>query len=194
MEDPIARFNEWLALAKQTAVIKEPTAMTLATATPDGAPAARIVLLKESDANGFVFYGNMESRKFMELKANPRAALCFHWMPLERQVRVEGTVVPVSDDEADAYFNSRPRGRQLGAWASQQSRPLVNREELEARNAQFKKKFEGVAVPRPPHWSGWRLTPLSIEFWINSDVRLHEREIYRRANATTPWQHGLMYP
>ena len=194
MEDPIARFNEWLALAKQTPAIKEPTAMTLATATTDGAPAARIVLLKDSDPNGFVFYGNMESRKFMELKANPRAALCFHWMPLERQVRVEGTVVSVSDAEADAYFNSRPRGRQLGAWASQQSRPLANREELEARNAQFEKKFEGVAVPRPPHWGGWRLAPLSIEFWINSDVRLHEREIYRRANATAPWQHGLMYP
>jgi pyridoxamine 5'-phosphate oxidase len=194
MHDPIARFNEWLALAKSTPSIKEPTAMTLATATTDGAPAARIVLLKAVDASGFVFYGNMESRKFTELKNNPRAALCFHWMPLERQVRIEGSVARVSDEEADAYFNSRPRGRQLGAWASEQSRPLANREELEARNAMFEKQFEGVPVPRPPHWSGWRLAPLSIEFWINSDLRLHEREIYRRISVDAPWQHGLMYP
>ena len=194
MEDPIDQFNAWLALAKQTPAIKEPTAMTLATATPQGAPAARIVLLKASDASGFVFYGNMESRKFSELKVNPRAALCFHWMPLERQVRIEGNVVRVSDEQADAYYNSRPRERQIGAWASQQSRPLANREELEARNAMFEKKFEGIAVPRPPHWSGWRLAPLSIEFWINSDVRLHEREIYRRETLASPWVHGLMYP
>jgi pyridoxamine 5'-phosphate oxidase len=194
MHDPIARFNEWLALAKSTPSIKEPTAMTLATATTDGAPAARIVLLKAVDASGFVFYGNMESRKFTELKNNPRAALCFHWMPLERQVRIEGTVIRVSDEEADAYFNSRPRGRQIGAWASEQSRPLANREELEARQAKFEKQFEGKPIPRPPHWSGWRLAPLSIEFWINSDLRLHEREIYRRISVDAPWQYGLMYP
>jgi pyridoxamine 5'-phosphate oxidase len=194
MHDPIARFNEWLALAKATPAISEPTAMTLATATPDGAPSARIVLLKESDASGFVFYGNMESRKFTELKLNPRAALCFHWMPLERQVRIEGAVTPVSDAEADTYFNSRPRGRQLGAWASEQSRPLATREALDTRQATFEKQFEGMPVPRPPHWSGWRLAPLSIEFWVNSPIRLHEREIYRRETPSAPWVHGLMYP
>jgi pyridoxamine 5'-phosphate oxidase len=166
--------------------------MTLATATPQGVPAARIVLLKAHGPEGFVFYGNMESRKFRELAANPHAALCFHWMPLERQVRIEGTVTRVSDADADAYFNSRPRGRQIGAWASQQSRPLASRDELEARNAQFEGKFAGMPVPRPPHWSGWRLTPSAIEFWVNSDVRLHAREVYAR--TADGWSHTLLYP
>lgn len=194
MHDPIAQFTEWFALAKATPAIADATAMTLATATQQGLPSARIVLLKDVSAEGFVFYGNMESRKFMELKANPNAALCFYWVPLHRQVRVEGSVVPVSDAEADAYFASRPRKRQLGAWASQQSRPLANRAELEARNAEFEKKFASGEVPRPPHWSGWRLTPLAMEFWINSDARLHERELFTRPRADAPWQHSLLYP
>lgn len=194
MRDPIALFADWFTTAKATPAVRDATVMTLATATRDGAPSARIVLLKGFDANGFVFYGNMESRKFSELKANPRAALDFYWAPLDRQVRIEGGVVRVSDAEADAYFSSRPRARQLGAWTSEQSRPLASREAMESRYAEFEKKFSGVDVPRPPHWSGWRLAPLSMEFWINSDARLHERELYTRASPAAPWQHSLLYP
>ncbi len=194
MHDPIAKFSEWFALARADATMKEPTAMTLATATLGGAPSARIVLLKDVSPEGFAFYTNLTSRKSAEMKANPRAALCFYWMPLERQIRIEGSLTHVSDEAADAYFASRARERQIGAWASLQSQPLASREELDARNAQFAKQFEGRDVPRPPHWSGWLLVPLSIEFWINSDARLHEREIYTRANANDAWSHGLIYP
>ncbi len=192
MHDPITQFAQWMADAQACAAIAEATAMTLATATADGKPAARIVLLKEHGPQGFVFYGNMESRKFRELAANPHAALCFHWMPLERQVRIEGTVSRVSDAEADAYFASRDRGKQIGAWASQQSQPLSNRAELEARIAEFEKKFVGGAVPRPGHWSGWRLAPDRIEFWSQGTARLHERHVYTRNG--NGWQHTLLYP
>lgn len=194
MHDPITKFGQWQAVAKATPAIKEPTAMTLATATAGGVPSARIVLLKEHGPQGFLFYTNLTSRKSDELKANPHAALCFYWMPIDRQIRIEGTIAQAVDDEADAYFASRPRARQIGAWASLQSQPLPNREMLETRYAEFEKKFEGMDVPRPPHWSGWRLTPSSIEFWINSDVRLHEREIYTRASVEAAWEHGLLFP
>ena len=194
MHDPIAKFDAWLSTAKSTAGILEPTAMTLATATADGAPSARIVLLKEHSAEGFVFYTNLTSRKSEELHANPRAALVFYWMPLERQIRIEGPITRATDAQADAYFASRTRAKQIGAWASLQSQHLTTRETLDARNAAYEKEFAGGPVPRPPHWSGWCLSPRAIEFWINSNARLHEREIYTRADANAAWQHGLMYP
>lgn len=194
MHDPFSRFAEWFAEAKATPAIADATAMTLATASVDGAPAARIVLLKSFGAEGFIFYGNMESRKFRELAENPRAALGFYWAPLNKQVRIEGAVVRVSEAEADAYFASRPRQRQIGAWTSEQSRPLESRAAMEARYAAFEKQFADGSVPRPPHWSGWRLIPTRIEFWVNSDARLHEREVYTRATPHDAWQFGLLYP
>lgn len=194
MHDPMVKFTQWLDMAKADAAIKEPTAMTIATATADGAPSARIVLLKGHGADGFLFYTNLSSSKSNQLRENPRAALCFYWMALERQIRIEGSVDPADDDEADDYFASRPRARQIGAWASLQSQNLIRREELDARYRKFEQQFSGGNVPRPPHWSGWRLIPLSIEFWINSDLRLHEREIYRRPSPLAPWNHSLLYP
>ena len=157
--DPITRFGEWLTTATACADIAEPTAMTLATATDKGLPSARIVLLKEYAPQGFLFYTNLHSRKSRELVENPQAALCFHWMPLERQVRVEGAVTQASDAEADAYFASRPRVRQIAAWASHQSEPLASREALEQRVAAITQQYEGQDVPRPPHWSGWPAAP-----------------------------------
>lgn len=191
MDNPITKFTGWLADAKAERSIAEPTAMTLATASKDGMPSARILLLKEAGEDGFVFFTNYTSRKSAELKANPRATICFYWMPLNRQVRIEGTVAQVSAEESDAYFASRPRDRQIGAWASQQSQPLKNREELEARVKEFETKYPNI-VPRPPHWGGWRLTPGSIEFWQQHLDRLHEREIYRRDG--TRWTHTLLNP
>lgn len=194
MTNPLPQFDQWFRDAASHPEVKDATAMTLATATKDGKPAARIVLLKDYGENGFVFYGNMESRKFRELKANPFAALCFYWPPLDRQVRVEGTVAPVSDAEADAYFATRERGKQVGAWASLQSAPMHSRDAFEERIADFTKKFEGQNVPRPPHWSGWRLTPLRIEFWSQGEFRLHARDVYTRASVSNTWTHGLIYP
>jgi pyridoxamine 5'-phosphate oxidase len=192
MHDPLAKFSAWLADAKAHSAIAEPTAMTLATATPEGLPSARIVLLKDHGPEGLTFYTNFTSRKSGEIKANPHAALVFYWMPLDRQVRVEGTVSKVSAAEADAYFRSRPRARQIGAWASHQSQPMARREDLEARNAEFEARFAGVDVPRPPHWSGWRVRPKSFEFWIQNAARLHEREIYLKDGDG--WQYTLLYP
>lgn len=166
--------------------------MTLATATPDGKPSARIVLLKEHGPQGFLFYTNHDSRKSAELKANPLAALCFYWMPLDRQVRIEGRIAPSTDEEADRYFASRPRARQIGAWASLQSQPMATRDTLEARVAELTTQYAGREVPRPPHWSGWRLTSESIEFWHQNSARLHEREIFRRRGDG--WEHTLLYP
>jgi pyridoxamine 5'-phosphate oxidase len=180
--DPIAYFRALLTEAEgvDRALLPEPTAMSLATVGEDGQPSLRIVLLKGVDDRGFVFYTNYESRKGRELLAHPRAALCFHWQPLERQIRIEGRAEPVSPEEADAYFATRARLSQIGAWASRQSRPLANDAELEARVREVEERFAGRGVPRPPYWSGFRVRPERIEFWRNRDFRLHERLLYER--------------
>lgn len=190
--DPIAHFLDWWGEAKAHPAITEPTAMTLATSTPDGTPSARIVLLKQCDARGFLFFTNYDSRKSGELKANPKAALVFYWMPLGHQVRVEGDILQAGAEESDDYFNSRPRARQLGAWASLQSRPMETRTELEARFAALTQQYEGRDVPRPPNWGGWRLVPKRMEFWTASDERLHLRDLYTRQGDG--WAHTLLYP
>ncbi|MBN8543753.1 MAG: pyridoxamine 5'-phosphate oxidase [Alphaproteobacteria bacterium] len=192
MTDPFTLFNTWFAEAKAHASISEPTAMTLATATPTGTPSARIVLLKQVDTEGFVFFTNYQGRKSLELAGNPQAALCFYWMPLEKQVRIEGTVIKVSDRESDAYFNSRERGRQIGAWASLQSQSLESREALENRVQEIEKQYEGKPIPRPPHWGGWRLVPQTIEFWHQGQYRLHDRYIFTRENDA--WIKTYLYP
>lgn len=192
--DPLLRFDELLATARQNPLITDPTAMTLATVGADGRPSARVVLLKGADARGFVFYTNYHSRKARDVLAHPEVALVFFWVPLETQVRIEGPAVPVTDREADEYFAGRPRGSQLGAWASDQSSTLEDRATLEARLAEATARYEGGAVPRPPHWSGFRVTPLSIEFWKNRLDRLHERELYSRASADAPWTMRLLNP
>jgi pyridoxamine 5'-phosphate oxidase len=177
--DPIGLFKSWMADAERS----EPSlanAFTLATAAADGAPSARMVLLKGVGEEGFTFYTNLESRKGRELAANPKAALCFHWKSLGRQVRVEGRVERVDDGEADAYFATRERAAQIGAWASKQSEPLAGRFELERRVAQFAARFHVGAVPRPQFWSGYRVVPEIIEFWRQGTFRLHERVVYRR--------------
>ena len=192
--DPIVRFQRLLAEAKAVdrALLPEPTAFALGTVSPDGWPAVRILLLKAVDERGFAFYTNYESRKGRELLATRRAAMCFHWQPLEVQVRVEGTIVPVSDAEADAYFASRARGSQIGAWASLQSRPIDPPGTLEERVAEFERRFDGKPVPRPPHWSGFRLEPRAIEFWKNMPSRLHIRHRYTRDDAA--WRVETLYP
>lgn len=192
MRDPIAIFSEWLDLAHRHGGIAEPTAMCLATADAAGRPSARIVLLKSHDHRGFVFYTNLESRKSLEIRVNPHGALCFHWMPLERQVRIEGPLAPVSEAEADAYFASRPRDSRLGAWSSRQSRPLKERQELLDAVARNTARFEGADVPRPEYWSGWRLSPERMEFWRQSDFRLHDRDVFTRTQSG--WESGKLYP
>lgn len=176
-DEAIQRLHGLVERARETD-IAEPTAMTLATATPDGRPSARIVLLKALDERGAVFYTNTHSRKGRELDSNPRAALCFHWQALSSQVVIEGATERVSDAEADAYWATRPRESQLGAWASAQSELLAERQQLEARFAEFERRFEGQQVPRPPHWTGYRLQPDMFEFWHARPGRMHERERY----------------
>ena len=190
--DPFARFLEWMNEA-WTHEPEDANAMTLATATADGTPSARIVLLKGADARGFVFYTNLESRKGEELAANARAALLFHWKPLGRQVRIEGRVEHVSDDEADAYYATRPRISRLGAWASDQSRPLSQRAVLERRLAEFEAIYPGEDIPRPPHWSGFRVVPARFEFWQNMPYRLHDRTVFTRSPGGT-WVVGKLFP
>lgn len=192
--DPIDHFRTLLSTARAVdrAILPEPTAMTLATVGSDGQPSARLVLLKTVDARGFVFYTNLRSRKGRDLEANPRAALTVHWQPLEVQVRVEGRAERVSEDEADEYFATRPRGSQLGAWASDQSEALASAADLDARFAEVERRFAGHDVPRPPHWSGYRVIPERIEFWRNRPSRLHERRLFVREGSR--WRETLLYP
>jgi pyridoxamine 5'-phosphate oxidase len=189
--DPIALFHEWFADARASEP-DDPTAMALATADIAGRPAVRMVLLKHADARGFVFYTNLGSPKSADLRANPRAALCLHWAKLERQVRIDGPVEPVSDAEADAYFATRPRLSQLGAWASDQSQPMAGRFELEQAVAAAAIRFGVGAVPRPPHWSGWRVVPESIEFWHQRAFRHHDRQLFTR--GPDGWRAQWLFP
>lgn len=190
--DPFARFREWFAEAEAQEPA-DPNAMTVATATPDGRPSARAILLKGVDDRGFVFYTNLESRKANELAANPHVALLFHWKSLARQIRIEGSVEPVTAAEADAYFASRPRISRLGAWASSQSRPLDQRLTLERRLAEYEAKYPGDDVPRPAHWSGYRVIPERFEFWQNMPFRLHDRTVYTR-RPDGGWETGKLFP
>jgi pyridoxamine 5'-phosphate oxidase len=190
-DDPISLFNTWFAEA-DAAEHSLATACCLATADARGIPSARMVLLKDADAEGFVFYTNLESRKGHELLGNPNAALCFHWKSLQRQVRVEGAVEPLSDGEADVYFASRPRGAQIGAWASKQSRALEGRFELEKRIAQYSAKFHIGTVPRPEFWTGFRIKPKAIEFWEEQLFRLHDRLVF--IQAETGWTTERLFP
>jgi pyridoxamine 5'-phosphate oxidase len=189
--DPNALFAAWLADAEASEP-NDPNAVALATVNAAGQPAVRMVLLKGHDARGFIFYTNQQSRKADDLRANARAGMLFHWKTLRKQVRVEGPVTPVSVEEADAYFATRGRLSRLGAWASDQSRTLDARATLEAKLAEVTARFDGVDVPRPPHWSGYRVTPETIEFWEDGEHRLHNRRVFTRTDDG--WTEGLLYP
>jgi pyridoxamine 5'-phosphate oxidase len=189
--DPFLRFREWFAEAEASEP-SDPNAMIVATATPDGRPSTRTILLKGIDDRGFVFFTNKESRKSDELAANPHVALLFYWKSLGRQIRIEGPVEHVADTEADAYFATRPRISRLGAWASQQSRPLDARTTLERRLAEYEAKYPGEDIPRPPYWSGYRVLPERFEFWQNMPFRLHDRTVYARDGGA--WRTGKLFP
>jgi len=190
-DDPFTLFDSWYAEAKQSEP-NDPNAVALATADAAGRPSVRMVLLKGHGPDGFVIYTNRESRKAGELAANPQGALLFHWKSLRRQIRIEGPVSWASDEGSDAYFASRGRDSQLGAWASEQSRPLDSRETFEQRFAEMTAKFDGQDVPRPPHWGGYRVTPTRIEFWQDRAHRLHERRLFVREDGN--WSEGLLFP
>ena len=190
VEDPIARLQAWLDEARSA--VSEPHAMTLATSTPDGKPSARVVLLRGLDARGLAFFTNRESRKGRELRVNPHAAVVLHWWELGRQARIEGTVEEVSEAESVAYWETRPRGSQLAAWASRQSDVLADRDELDGRVAEADDRFAGAAVPLPPFWGGYRLVPETIELWTHRDDRLHERVRYERDGVG--WSRTLLAP
>jgi pyridoxamine 5'-phosphate oxidase len=191
--DPFALFEEWMAKAEKSEP-NDPNAMALATADASGLPDVRMVLLKDASPDGFVFYTNLESAKGSELAENPQAALCFHWKTLRRQIRVRGPISPVSDAEADAYFATRAKDSQIGAWASRQSRPMEGRFELEKEVARYGAKYAVKKVGRPPHWSGFRLTPSQIEFWRDRPFRLHDRLVFRREASDAPWQTSKLFP
>jgi pyridoxamine 5'-phosphate oxidase len=192
-QDPYAVFAQWLALAR-TSELNDPNAMALATADDSGMPDVRMVLLKDVDDEGFVFYTNLESTKGLQLAANPQAALCFHWKSLRRQVRVRGQISPVTPQEADAYFASRARDSRIGAWASAQSRPLEDRFALEKSVAAHALKFGVGEVPRPQFWSGFRLSPTRIEFWRDKPFRLHDRLVFERVSSAHDWSTTKLYP
>ena len=190
-EDPIKKFSHWFEEAKKSEP-ELPEAMSVSTVSADGQPSSRMVLMKAYDQKGFVFYTNLESRKGTEIYSTPKAALLFYWKSLKRQVRIEGQLLPVSDEEADTYFKSRPRGSQIGAWASEQSRPMSNESDLEQSVAKHTEKFAGSTIKRPPFWSGLRLKPQALEFWHDRCFRLHLREVYRLEG--NKWKKTLLYP
>jgi pyridoxamine 5'-phosphate oxidase len=191
MADPFALFDIWFAEASASEP-NEPEAMTVATTGADGQPSARMVLLKARGPEGFTFYTHAQSAKGEDLAENPRAALLFHWKSLGRQIRIEGPIEPASEAEADAYFATRSRDSQLGAWASDQSRPLDSRATFEQRFEEMKTRFDGRDVPRPPGWIGYRVVPERMEFWTAREHRLHERRLFTRGNSG--WTEGLLYP
>ena len=193
LDEPLALFVDWFELAKKKE-INDPNAMALATVDSGGLPNARMVLLKDIDARGLSFFTNLESAKGTELAANPRAALVFHWKSIRRQVRFRGDVERVSDAEADAYFSTRAKGAQIGAWASPQSRPMEGRFALERRVAEETARHGLGKTPRPPHWSGFRLVPVEIEFWVNRPFRLHDRLVFRRSSTGAEWRTERLYP
>jgi len=191
--NPYKQFNEWFQDVLQEK-IEEPNAMTLATATKEGKPSARVVLLKEVDENGFIFYTNKESRKGQELKENPEAELLFYWFSQQRQVRISGTVELLSEQESQAYFQTRPLGSQLGAWASKQSQALENREQLEQAFHEAEEKYKGRLVPMPPYWGGYRVRPNRFEFWQGRSNRLHDRLVYSLDEKNNKWLVQRLYP
>jgi pyridoxamine 5'-phosphate oxidase len=191
VNDPYALFTEWFTDAKASE-INDPNAMALATIDKDDTPSVRMVLLKDYDQKGFVFYTNKESRKGLALQANPRAALLFHWKSLGRQIRIEGPVSYVSDAESDEYYASRPRGSRIGAWASQQSQPIASRAELEARVEVIEKQYEGQDIPRPAHWGGYLVAPKRIEFWHEGPYRLHSRIVFTA--TANGWEKSMICP
>lgn len=190
---PFVQFGEWLAEAEKSEP-NDPSAVALATVDEDGLPNVRMVLMRGYDENGFVFYTNFESAKGREILSARKAAMVFHWKSLRRQVRLRGPVETVSDEEADAYFQSRPRGSRIGAWASQQSRPLESRMALEKAVAVNTAKYGIGDIPRPPYWSGFRIRPVEIEFWRDGAFRLHDREVFRRTEPAGPWSVQRLYP
>ena len=190
-DDPFTLFDSWYAEAKESEP-NDPNAVALATADAGGRPSVRMVLLKGHGPDGFVIYTNRESRKAGDLGANPHGALLFHWKSLRRQIRIEGPVKHATDAESDAYFASRGRDSRIGAWASEQSRPLDSRETFEQRVAEMTAKFEGQDVPRPPHWGGYRIVPTQLEFWQDRAHRLHERRLFTRRDGD--WSEGLLFP